>query len=455
MAAYRFAAQIIGRSTGRSATGAAAYRAGIRITDERSGLMHDYGRKSGVLHTEIFTPPGAPEWMSDRARLWNAVEAAEKRKDAQLAREILLNLPHELSDAQRLELVRDFVRSEFVSLGMVADVAIHAPHRQGDDRNYHAHIMLTMRAPTGDGFGPKARDWNTADRLEQWREDWAACQNRALERAGRPERVDHRSLEAQGIDREPEPKLGPVATKMERAGRPSKAGADRRAAKARNARRDELRAAARVIDLALERERRQRKARQAEVRTLRRIEQEKTRFEAWADGKRAALHRAQLDERHAQERSTMARELQAVFERAAHDRYRQTLTDALRVALRRQNRLRGWRGLFYRLSGRAVADLSAIAALRVALAALGPRPRARRAGQAGIAAARLARQHAAATERFEQRIAQARSRREIEGWTPFTVGGAARQGRPSGLPPRNSDPNFSKGAQMQNATAAP
>jgi len=130
--------------------------------------------------------------------------------------------------------VREFVSDEFVAKGMLADVAIHAPDRGGDDRNHHAHVMLTMRELTGDGFGLKVRAWNETDQLEQWRESWADAVNRSLERHGHDARVDHRSLADQGVDREPEPKQGPVATEMEREGRLSRAGDDRRAVQARN-----------------------------------------------------------------------------------------------------------------------------------------------------------------------------------------------------------------------------
>jgi hypothetical protein len=234
MATYRLEAKIIGRSSGRSATASAAYRAAGRVDDERTGQSFDYSRKRGVLHSEIIAPDNTPEWMRDRSQLWNAVEAAEKRKDAQLARDLVLSLPHELTHDQRVELARDFVRSEFVDKGMVADVSLHAPDRQGDGRNHHAHVMLTMRELTGDGFGKKVREWNGTDQLEQWREHWAQTVNQHLERAGLDARVDHRSLADQGIDREPEPKQGPIATEMERAGRPSHAGDDRRAAQERN-----------------------------------------------------------------------------------------------------------------------------------------------------------------------------------------------------------------------------
>ena len=261
MATYRFEAKIIGRSSGQSATASAAYRAAERVDDERTGQAFDYTRKGGVLSTEIIAPANAPAWMRDRAQLWNAVEKAEKRKDAQLARDLVLSLPHELTHEQRRDLVREFVGREFVAKGMIADVAIHAPDRRGDGRNHHAHVMLTMRALTGEGFGLKVREWNQTEQLEQWRESWAAAVNCHLELHGHEARVDHRALAAQGVDREPEPKQGPMATKMERQGRRSNAGDDRRAAKDRNEQRAEIAAelagiTAQIIDLAAERSKR-------------------------------------------------------------------------------------------------------------------------------------------------------------------------------------------------------
>ena len=218
MADYRLSAQVISRSSGQSAVAAAAYRAGERLHDVRLGEAHDYRRKSGVLHSQIMAPANTPDWMKDRAQLWNAVEAAEKRKDAQLAREIQLSLPHELDHKARVELARRFVQEQFVDRGMIADLAIHTPGREGDDRNHHAHVMLTMRELTGEGFGKKAREWNGPDVLEGWREQWANHQNREFEKRGLDIRVDHRSYEAQGIDREPTQHLGPTASKMERRG---------------------------------------------------------------------------------------------------------------------------------------------------------------------------------------------------------------------------------------------
>lgn len=215
MAIYHLSADIVRRSAGRTVTAAAAYRSGECITDARIGLTFDYRPRRGVAHTEILAPDDAQPWMRDRSRLWNTTEAKEKRKDAQLARDITLALPHELAPAVRLDLVRRFVDSAFVSLGMVADIAIHEPSRRdADHRNHHAHLLLTMRAIEGDGFGAKVRAWNDTALLEQWRASWADHVNRALEHAGENARVDHRSLAAQGIEREPQIHLGVAVVEM-------------------------------------------------------------------------------------------------------------------------------------------------------------------------------------------------------------------------------------------------
>lgn len=246
MAIYRLSAQVISRGAGRSVTAAAAYRSGRKIEDRRTGEVHDYERRGGVVHEEILAPPQTPEWMLEREALWNAVELVEKRKDAQLSREIQLALPHELAAEERLALTRSFVQSEFVRHGMIADIAIHDSHKKGDDRNAHVHVMLTLREITSEGFGAKNRAWNERPLLEHWRREWAEHVNRALERAGSAERVDHRSLEVQRadvqrqaaearaandneratsleieaviLDREPEPKIGHIATALERQG---------------------------------------------------------------------------------------------------------------------------------------------------------------------------------------------------------------------------------------------
>jgi ATP-dependent exoDNAse (exonuclease V) alpha subunit len=197
MAIYHFSAKMISRSTGRSAVAAAAYRTAERIEDHRQGLEHDYSNRTGVLHTEILAPDGTPEALRDRATLWNAVEAVERRKDAQLAREVTVALPHELTDAQRASLVRSFVQSAFVDRGMIADVALHAPGREGDERNHHAHIMLTTRSIGADGFEGKDRSWNSKELLEDWRESWADHANAYLREIEVGREIDHRSLEAQ------------------------------------------------------------------------------------------------------------------------------------------------------------------------------------------------------------------------------------------------------------------
>lgn len=247
MASYHLAVSIIKRSSGRSATAAAAYRAAERIDDVRSGESHDYTRKGGVLETAILAPAFAPDWVHDRATLWNTVEHVEKRKDAQVAREITLALPRELSPEDRRALVETWAQDRLVSRGMVADVAIHAPHREGDNDNHHAHILITTREIDPEGFGKKNREWNDKALVEEWRESWAEAQNRALERSGFAERVDHRSLDVQreeaerlareasergeieeaerqtdraaSLDRPPEPRLGPALMAIERKAR--------------------------------------------------------------------------------------------------------------------------------------------------------------------------------------------------------------------------------------------
>jgi hypothetical protein len=197
MAIYHLRATMISRSQGRSATAAAAYRVAERIEDRRTGLTFDYAARGGVDHTEILAPDHAPDWVHDRSELWNRVEESETRKNSQVAREVRVALPDELTHAQRVALVRDYAQAQFVDRGMVADIALHAPGREGDERNHHAHILLTTREIGPDGFTTKNRDWNKVEVLEGWREAWARDSNAALERAGIEDRVDHRTLVAQ------------------------------------------------------------------------------------------------------------------------------------------------------------------------------------------------------------------------------------------------------------------
>ncbi len=188
---------MISRSQGRSATAAIAYRVAERIEDRRTGLVFDYAKRGGVDHTEILAPDHAPDWVRDRSELWNRVEESETRKNSQVAREVRVALPAELTHEARVALVREFAQAQFVDRGMVADVALHAPGREGDERNHHAHILLTTREVGVGGFTTKNRDWNKVEVLEGWREAWARDSNAALDRAGIEDRVDHRTLVAQ------------------------------------------------------------------------------------------------------------------------------------------------------------------------------------------------------------------------------------------------------------------
>jgi len=216
MAIFHLSVKLICRSKGRSAIAAAAYRHALRLRDARTGVTHDYRRKIGVEHSEILAPHGAPRWVEERAALWNAVEGAERRRDAQLAREIEIALPAELDAAQRLALVRHWVAEQLIDHGMVADIALHAPGGEGDNRNFHAHIVTTLRPVSGAGFGPKDRAWGNRQMLRQWRESWAETCNRHLAAAGFEEGIDHRTLAAQGIDRLPTKKQGQRATAIDR-----------------------------------------------------------------------------------------------------------------------------------------------------------------------------------------------------------------------------------------------
>lgn len=198
MAIYHHHAQVIGRSGGRSAVASAAYRSGEKL-EMVDGRVLDYSRRHGISHTEILAPEQAADWMKQRQSLWLEVEQLEKRKDAQLAREVQISLPRELDEAQQIEVTRDYVQEAFVSKGMIADIAIHDSGKE----NPHAHIMLTMREIEGASFGKKQRAWNGKAQLVEWRKEWAEVANTHLEKAGFSERIDHRSLLDQGITREP------------------------------------------------------------------------------------------------------------------------------------------------------------------------------------------------------------------------------------------------------------
>jgi Ti-type conjugative transfer relaxase TraA len=204
VAIYHLSAKIVHRAKGQSAVAAAAYRSGSLLHEDATGITHDYTLKRGVEHTEILAPEGAAEWVFDRQTLWNQVESAEKRKDAQLAREIEIGLPVELSQREQIALARDFAGREFVAKGMVADLGIHFDNPQ----NPHAHILLTTRTLTKDGFGPKNRAWNDKRELLQWRRGWAEVTNEHLAEAGLAVRIDHRSYAEQRLELIPGRKIG-------------------------------------------------------------------------------------------------------------------------------------------------------------------------------------------------------------------------------------------------------
>jgi hypothetical protein len=231
MAIYHCSIKAISRSSGRTATASAAYRAAEKIHDLRTGELYDYSRKRGVIHAEIYLPEGG---KADRADLWNRLEFHHKRGDAVLAREIEISLPAELTDAQRQNLVHVFARDLTDRYQVAADVAIHAPSRGGDDRNYHAHILLTACQCSCDGkLGrkvieldpiscqrPQRQPDGSLKRIEnaaEWiRPRWAELCNERLREAGIEVQVDYRSLSEQGIEREPTRHIGPTATAIER-----------------------------------------------------------------------------------------------------------------------------------------------------------------------------------------------------------------------------------------------
>lgn len=222
MAIFHLSVKTISRSAGRSATAAAAYRAGVEITDIQTGEVHDYRRKSGIDSVELFLPAGSPKWATDRAELWNTVEQSEKRKNSTVAREFEVALPCELTRDQRRELAHDFTKALVEKYGFAADCAIHLPGKDGDSKNHHAHILCSTRKLTAEGFTVKTRELDDrstgAVQVVECRELFANMTNIALEKAGHLARVDHRSLEAQGIDRDAGVHLGPSATAIERRG---------------------------------------------------------------------------------------------------------------------------------------------------------------------------------------------------------------------------------------------
>jgi hypothetical protein len=249
MAIYSLNAEIVSRGKGDSSIGAAAYQSRSRMIDARTGEVHDYSRnRDELLFEGIYAPKGAPEWARDRESLWNHVEQFEKRKDAQLARRFIIALPYELTTEQNRYAIQDWVRENFTRKGYIADVAIHEPGKEGDNRNYHAHVLVVMRKLDGQELAAKKERLNVTERkdeLQAIRESWERIGNRHLERHGFEPSLDHRTLEAQGIERVPSVHLGRQATALERDGIQTERGDLNREIVAENERR--------VIELAAER----------------------------------------------------------------------------------------------------------------------------------------------------------------------------------------------------------
>lgn len=240
MAIYHLTTKPVPRSEGRSAPASAAYRSGSRLREFSTGQIWDYTRKQGIEHSEIVLPTSAArrdiQWARDREQLWNAAEAAEKRKDARVAREWEVALPHELERKHRVGLAREFASELANRFGCAVDVAVHRPHRLGDGRNWHAHLFATTRTVEAEGFGRKTdielgdRDRGKkgllggAEEIKAIRERWAIVTNRRLAEQRIEARIDHRSLKDQGIDRTPTVHLGPAVVGMERKGMRTEVG---------------------------------------------------------------------------------------------------------------------------------------------------------------------------------------------------------------------------------------
>jgi MobA/MobL family len=308
MASFHLSAKAVSFGKGQSAVATAAYNARTRLYNERNGCKtNDYSRASAVAFTGIFAPKDAPAWARDREQLWNRAEASERQRNGQPARNVEFSLPHELTDEQRARLVKDIVREAWVCKGMVADVAIHRPHRKSDERNHHVHVLLTMKAITAEGFAAtKNREWNSRASLEGWREKVAILGARALERAGfeteaQRFRHGHETLEKQkaaalalgdtefaaGLDREPSRHVGPTATAMERKGIKTERGDLNRAVQERNRERAGLEKELKEINGQIDSERREAWIEQKQgERPLTKIEQDiAAAFAASKDGK--------------------------------------------------------------------------------------------------------------------------------------------------------------------------
>ena len=222
MAIYHFSVKTVARSAGRSATAAIAYRAGEKIYCEREGREHDYSRKTGVEYKEIYLPEGAPKHLKNREKLWNEVEQRETRKNSTVAREFEIAFPSELNQEQRLAMLEELCASIVDRHQVAVDACIHAPHTGSgsDERNYHAHILMSTRKLTPEGFTDKTRelDQKHSGEIEHWREHFADICNMHLDLAGSTARVDHRSYKDQENGLEATLHEGPKVTELRRRG---------------------------------------------------------------------------------------------------------------------------------------------------------------------------------------------------------------------------------------------
>lgn len=238
MAIFHLTAKIVQRSKGQNVVAKAAYNGRARFINKNTGKRYDFRHRGECLLSRIIVPPDAKVWVQELSQspqdFWSAVEVFEKRKDAQIAREVEISLPYELTQKQREDLAVTFVNEMFVRKGMIADVCLHPPSPNGDTRNYHCHILLTMREIGPDCFGNKVREWNSKALLQESRVKLEQFTNRQLELHGQKVKVDHRSLKAQGIDREPLIHIGVAANYSERQGVKTKRGNKLREIKERN-----------------------------------------------------------------------------------------------------------------------------------------------------------------------------------------------------------------------------
>lgn len=357
---------------------AAAYRSRSTLYDERTGETHNYSNLAGLIESAILAPEGTPERLRDRATLYNTIEHGETRKDAQLVRETVLALPCELSQELRHELFTGYAQEQYVAKGMIVDVSYHEPDAKGDHRNYHAHVMLTLRPlnDTMDDFADKKeRDWNKKEVLLEQRQAWANHMNRMFEREGIAERVDERSFADRDINRVPTSHMGKAATEKERRGEDTRIGSENEQVQLENWNRElaELEQDEKIINLAIEREKRRiAKEHEQKQKTAlaQQTKEEPSRKKAQGfqsdhaiptvqAERQNALHLKQLDERRA---------LEAQIDRRRQDMEATTRRfynkDAAQEALSKaQDDLRSAQTFMGRLSGREQAAQARVDAL--------------------------------------------------------------------------------------------